>query len=157
MKRARQLASLVLAGTGMFLASAGRSLGLEGPYGPGPGFLAFWVGLPLALLSGVWFAQVSLAPSAPAPGAATAPAGSGRVAAVLLALVGFAVLLTPLGFTLAMLGLLLVLFFAFDRRHAALKLAVALAGSVGTHYVFERLLRVPLPAASWPGLRALGF
>ena len=42
-----------------------------------------------------------------------------------------------------MLGLLLGLFFAYDREHALAKLVVALVGSVGTHYVFERFLRVP--------------
>ena len=44
MKSARQLAALILAGTGVFLAVAGLRLRLEGQYGPGPGFLAFWVG-----------------------------------------------------------------------------------------------------------------
>jgi hypothetical protein len=56
-----------------------------------------------------------------------------------------------------MLALLLFLLFAFDRQHALPKLAVAVAGSVGTHYVFEHLLRVPLPSSTLPALRALGF
>ena len=56
-----------------------------------------------------------------------------------------------------MLGLLLGLFFAYDREHALAKVVVALAGSVGTHYVFERFLRVPLPDATLPALRSLGF
>jgi hypothetical protein len=157
-KGVRQVSSLVLAGTGVFLAIAGLRLGLEGPYGPGPGFLAFGVGLALAVLSVVWLVQVSRAPAeAPAPADAPGPGGLRRVAAVLLALVGFTALLTPLGFKLVMLGLLLFLLFAIDRRHALPKLAVAVAGSVGTHYVFEHLLRVPLPYASLPALRSLGF
>ena len=78
-------------------------------------------------------------------------------AAILLALVAFAVLLAPLGFTVVMLGLLLGLFFAYDREHALAKLVVALVGSAGTHYVFERFLRVPLPDATLPALRSLGF
>ena len=76
---------------------------------------------------------------------------------IVLALVAFAVLLTPLGFKLVMLALLLGLFFAYDRQHAVAKIVVAVAGSVGTHYVFERFLRVPLPDASLPALRSLGF
>ena len=79
------------------------------------------------------------------------------MAAILLALVAFAVLLALLGFTLVMLGLLLGLFFAYDREHALAKLVVALVGSAGTHYVFERFLRVPLPDATLPALRSLGF
>ena len=62
-----------------------------------------------------------------------------------------------LGFKLVMLALLLGLFFVYDREHALAKIVVALAGSVGTHYVFERFLRVPLPDASLPALRSLGF
>ena len=155
MTRFRQAAALVVTAIGVFLALAGVRLRLEGQYGPGPGFLAFWVGLALAVLGPVWLVQVSLAPPpAPAP---SAPGGPARVAAILAALVAFAVLLAPLGFTLVMLGLLLGLFFAYDREHALAKIVVALVGSVGTHYVFERFLRVPLPDATLPALRSLGF
>jgi putative tricarboxylic transport membrane protein len=154
-KRVRQLASLVLAGAGVLLVLAGIRLRLEGQYGPGPGFLPFWVGAPLAILSVVWLGQVSLAR---ADGAPPSPASGGvRVASILAALVAFALLLGPLGFTLSMLGPLLFLCFAFDRRHVVAKLIVALAGSVGTQFAFERLLRVPLPSASLPALRSLGF
>jgi hypothetical protein len=153
-KRVRQLASLVLATAGVLLTLAGLQLRLEGQYGPGPGFLAFWVGLPLAVLSAVWFGQASLEPVA---SPAAEPGGLGRVASILLALIAFAVLLTPLGFKLVMLALLLGLFFAYDRQHALAKILVAVAGSVGTHYVFEHFLRVPLPYASLPALRSLGF
>jgi hypothetical protein len=156
LKRLRQAAALIVTATGIFLALAGTRLQLQGQYGPGPGFLAFWVGLALAVLGPVWLIQVSLALSSPAP-APSAPGGPARVAAILLALVAFALLLAPLGFTLVMLGLLLGLFFAYDRQHPLAKVAVALVGSVGTHYVFERFLRVPLPDAALPALRSLGF
>ena len=155
MTRVRQAAALIVTAIGVFLVLAGVRLRLEGQYGPGPGFLAFWVGLALAVLGPVWLVQVSLAPPpAPRP---SAPGGPARVAAILGALAAFAVLLAPLGFTLVMLGLLLGLFFAYDREHALAKIVVALVGSVGTHYVFERFLRVPLPDATLPALRSLGF
>jgi hypothetical protein len=104
----------------------------------------------------VWLGQVLLGPATPAP-AGSESGGLGRVAAIILALIAFAVLLTPLGFTLVMLALLLGLFFAYDREHVLAKIVVAIAGSVGTHYVFEHYLRVPLPDASLPALRSLGF
>lgn len=62
----------------------------------------------------------------------------------------------PLGFKLAMLRLLLFLFFAFDREHVLAKLVTAVAGCVGTHYVFEHVLRVPLPCLSLSALRSVG-
>ena len=77
---------------------------------------------------------------APAAGDATEPEPGGalRVASIIGALVAFALLLTPLGFQLTMLGLLLVLFFAFDRTHVGAKLAW------------------PSPAASAPTTRSSG-
>jgi putative tricarboxylic transport membrane protein len=157
-KRVRQLSAVVLAATGVFLAFAGLQLRLEGQYGPGPGFLAFWVGLALAIFSVVWFGQVVLAPaSAVAAWDESQAGGLVRVAAIILALIAFAALLTSIGFKLVMLALLLGLFFAYDWEHVLAKIVVAVAGSVGTHYVFERFLRVPLPDASVPALRSLGF
>jgi hypothetical protein len=52
---------------------------------------------------------------------------------------------------------LIGLFFAYDREHALAKVVVALVGSAGSHYVFERFLRVPLPDVTLPALRTLGF
>ncbi len=116
------------------------------------------MGVPLAILSVVWLGQASLARADAAPiMAGSGPGGGTRVASILAALVAFALLLTPLGFTLSMLGFLLFLLVGFDRKHVVAKLVVALAGSAGTHYAFERLLRLPLPSASLLTLRSLGF
>ena len=157
-RRTYQGVSLACLGLGGFLVVQGRVLGLAGPFGPGPGFFAFWIGLALAALSLAWFAQVTLRP-VPAfpPDFVPERAGRLRVAAVVAALVAFAGLLTVLGFSLAMLGFLLFLLLAFGREYAVLKVAIAVAGSFGVHYVFERLLRVPLPYSSLEALRRLGL
>lgn len=44
-----------------------------------------------------------------------------------------------------------------DRGHVLAKIVAAVAGSVGTHDVFEHYLRVPLPDAPLPALRSQGF
>ncbi len=80
-----------------------------------------------------------------------------RVASVMLAMVTFVMVLTTLGFNLAMFGLLFFLFFAFGRDYPITKIAISIAGSFGVHYVFETLLRVPLPYSSIAFLRSLGF
>ncbi len=158
MRRIYQMASLVLLGVGVFLVFQGRAIGLAGHFGPGPGFFAFWVGVALAVLSLVWGGQASLhAAKALPPGFVPDRGGIVRVASVMFAMVAFVILLTTLGFNLAMLGLLLFLMLAFGREYLATKIVIAVAGSFGVHYVFERLLRVPLPYSSIALLRNMGL
>jgi hypothetical protein len=159
-RRVYQVASAACAAVGVFLAVQGRALGLGGRFdpGPGPGFFAFWVGVALAVLSAVWLGRVTLGPAEPRPADFVPPrAGMRRVASVVLALALFGALLTPAGFDLTMFGFLLFLFLAFRREHRVLKVVIAVAGSVGVHYVLERLLKVPLPSASLEWLRRLGL
>jgi putative tricarboxylic transport membrane protein len=157
-KRTHQVASLVFAGIGVFLVFQGIRLRLEGQVGPGPGFFPFWIGMTLTLVSALWLAQVSFQP-ATASTSSLLPPRRERIMliAVILALVAFMLLLRPIGFNLAMLGLLLFLFFVIDREHAVAKVVIAFVGSFGVHYVFEQLLRVPLPFASLSFLQQLGF
>lgn len=158
MRRASLLLAVLFVAAGLFMTYGGYALKLKGQYGPGPGFTAFWVGLPLTLLSAIWVLQLCLGRRAEDPEPFESERGGlRRIAVVLLALVAFGALLLPLGFDLSMLALLLFLFFAFDREHPLIKIAVALAASFGVHYAFERFLRVPLPYASVDFLRALGF
>jgi hypothetical protein len=63
-----------------------------------------------------------------------------------LAGVGFAALaLEPLGFRLTALALLLFYLGIAERRPVAATLAWSFGLALGLHYVFVRLLRVPLP------------
>ena len=158
MKRIYQVTGLIFFGIGLLLVFQGRALKIQGDFGPAPGFFPFWVGLTLSVMSLVWFAQVSLAP-APAMPADFMPERPQlrAVVVVILALICFMLLLRPLGFNLAMLGLLLILLFAAGRDHPLPKIVIAFAGSFGLHYVFEQLLRVPLPFASFEFQRQLGF
>ncbi len=158
MRRASLVMAVLFVAAGLFMTYGGYALKLKGQYGPGPGFTAFWVGLPLTVLSAIWVVQLCLKGRAEDPERFESERGGlRRIAAVLLALVAFGALLVPLGFDLSMLALLLFLFFAFDRGHPLIKLVIALAGSFGVHFVFERFLRVPLPNASIDFLRGLGF
>ena len=158
MRRVALVMALLFVAAGLFMTYGGYSLKLKGQYGPGPGFTAFWIGLPLTVLSAIWLVQLCLQWRARDPASFESERGGlRRVAAVLLALVAFGALLVPFGFDLAMLALLLFLFFAFTRDHPILKIAIAFAGSFGVHYSFEHFLRVPLPHASIGFLRGLGL
>jgi putative tricarboxylic transport membrane protein len=157
-KRIHLLASLVCVGLGVFFVYQGYRLRLEGQLGPGPGFFPFLIGIGLSALGVVWFTQLSLQPAAAAPAASDAlPSNRIIVLTVIAALVAFMLLLRPLGFNLAMLSLLLLLFFVMDRQYPLAKAVIAVLGSFGVHYVFEQLLRVPLPYASLPFLVQLGL
>lgn len=140
---------------GLLLIYGGYALKLKGQYGPGPGFTAFWIGLPLAILSAAWLVQ--LLQLQQDGSFITEQGGLRRVVTVVLALVVFAVLLVPLGFDIAMLALLLFLFFAFNRDHPVAKVLAAFGGSFGVHYAFEHYLRVPLPYSSIDFLQSLGL
>lgn len=158
MRRVSLVMSLLLVAAGLFMTVGGYSLKLKGQFGPGPGFTAFWIGLPLTVLSIIWFGQLCLQPRADQHEPFESERGGlRRVAAVILALIAFGALLIPLGFNLTMLGLLLFLFFAFDREHPIVKIVIAFAGSFGVHYAFEHFLRVPLPYSSIDFLQALGL
>lgn len=158
MQRIHQVAGLAFAALGVFMALQGRKLGIEGLYGPGPGFFAFVIGVGLVLASALWIARVTMYGAAAIPADFVPDRGALiRIAAVVCALVAFALVLRSLGFALTMLAFLLVLFFAFGRAHAIAKLVTAAAASFGLNYVFEKLLRVPLPDAALPALRALGL
>ncbi len=158
MRRIYQIASFAFLGVGLFLVFQGRALGLAGQFGPGPGFFAFWIGVALAGLSLVWCGQATLqAPLGLPEGFVPGRAGTLRVVAIVLTLGVFTLVLETLGFNLAMFGLLMVLLLVFGREYLTLKIVISIVGSFGVHYVFERLLRVPLPYSSIGFLRNLGL
>jgi putative tricarboxylic transport membrane protein len=158
LNRIHQATSLAFLAAGAFLAYYGVRLRLVGALGPGPGFFPFWVGLALCGFSSVWLIQASLRPAEALPAGFVPPRPDIlRVVAVIAALWLFTLVLRPVGFNLAMLALLAVLMFAYDRSHTVAKIVIAFAGSFGVHYVFERGLRVPLPYAENLYLQSLGF
>lgn len=157
-RRTHQATSVAFLATGVFLVYQGQVLGYSGRVGPGPGFFAFWIGVALTVVSVLRLIQVSTrGPSGVAEDLVPSRAGAVRVLSIIAALVGFAFLLTPLGFNLTMLGFLLFTLFAFDREHAVLKSVIAFTGSFGVHYILETLLQVTLPDSSIEILRNVGL
>ncbi len=157
MRRARQLASLLVAVAGLWMLGSGVVLGLGGEFGPGPGFFAFGVGSLLAITALLWFGRLHRRSSDSKTPFLGDPGGPWRVARVSLAIVAFAVLVERLGYSVTMLALLVFLMTTFGREHLVPKVLIALAGSFGTHYAFERLLGVPLPSSSIGFLQVLGL
>jgi putative tricarboxylic transport membrane protein len=126
--------------------------------GPGPGFLPFWAGGLLVVLSAIWLLQVWWRPVAPDEPAFFPERGAAtRVIIVLAALVLFTALLGRLGFRPAAFGFLVLALLALGRRDLFVVLAVALVGSFGVYHVFWHWLGVPLPTSNVQALQNLGL
>ncbi len=158
MKRINQIAALPFLVLSLYMLNESRHLKVYTSLGPGAGFLPFWVGAALLVVSVVWLAQVSLRPAERRP-PDFLPDRSGwtRVVSILGALALCALLMDYLGFSLSMLGFLGFLLFALGRQNVALTLVIALAGSFGVNYVFANWLGVYLPKSSIAFLKALGL
>ena len=107
---------------------------------PGPGFFPFWGGVVLGVL-----ALVLLATSLGRP-AAIELSGlrSRRLLVVVVALLGYVVLLEPLGFgTVTFLFLLLL--FRLERRGWMVSAVAALGGAAASYALFQLWLKTQLP------------
>ena len=143
------LSGAVLFGLATFAWVAARDLSLGTLHQPGPGFFprslaALLAGLALALLLRGLVAD-------PGGSALRWPerAGSRRVAAMLAALLGYVLILEPVGYLLATLALFLLLLRTVGRQGWPTTLAVALCAAFGSHLLFVRWLMVSLPAGVW--------
>lgn len=118
---------------------------------PGPGLYPTLVGIVVILSALGLGVEAALRSS---PGVVGWPVGPARwrVLAILGPTAGYVLLLPwlghPLAGTLLMLGVLHVMGM---RRRWLLKIAVAAAIGLGSHYVFTVLLGVPLPRGAWFG------
>jgi putative tricarboxylic transport membrane protein len=113
---------------------------------PGPGFLPFWVGVLLALLSAILWFEASFRKPAAEP--ARFLSGEGKwpyVVAAGVALLIYTFLLEPLGFVISTFLLLIFLFRVIGKQ----KWWVGVTGSIlvtfFTHLIFRVALKVQLP------------
>lgn len=158
MQRSQQVAGLIFGAIGAFLALQGLRLGLEGMSGPGAGLFPFLIGTALVITSLVWIVQLQREGARPFPADFFPDAdGLKRIAVAIVLLAGFALALRNVGYDLSMFVFLLGLMLYYDRKHVIAKLIVAVAASFGLHYVFEYILKTPLPYASIAVLRNLGL
>lgn len=158
MRRYYQVAGMLALALAVYVLVESRTgLNYYTEYGPGPGFLPFWLGALLAALSLAWLLQVSLRPvEAPPEGFVPPRAGFVRLASILGALLAFAFLMGLIGFQLAMLAFLWFLLHIGGQRQL-LSLVLALGGSAAFTYLFRSRLDVPLPLSSFELLRNLGL
>ncbi len=158
MKRLSQVSALPFLALGIFMIWESTHLKYYTTLGPGAGFLPFWVGTIMTVLSLIWLGQVSFRPAGLMPGDFIPDRhGTRRVISIIAALIVCTVLLDRLGFCLTMLGFLTFLLLTLGRQSLVVTLIIAVAGSVGVYYIFGHWLGVFLPRSPIAVLNSLGL
>ena len=130
-------AVLLMVFGGFWIWQASR-LALSSPEGgPGPGLLPTAMGVSILVLAALSF----LRPEVERIGLPHV----GRIALILVSLIGYALLLEELGYVIATALLLGFLLLAFAERRRWWQPVAAAVVSFATYYVFRILLQVPLP------------
>jgi putative tricarboxylic transport membrane protein len=115
-------------------------------FGPGAGFLPFWLGVAMAVLAILLFAGATREPVTPG---ARRPFPTGRailrIAFTAVSLAAFILLLEPVGFLPATALLSAFLLGVIQRERLAITLGVAILNAAALWVIFEKLLGVPLP------------
>ncbi len=146
MRRSEILACLLFMLLGAHVVTQATGLPYLEKYGPGPGFLPFWLGWAWIALSIVHFANILLQPGlykGPQPFPWGTPAL--RVAGVYVTLLVTTFLMGALGFLIALSFMGLALLVGVERRPWKQSLAVALGVAVCTWLLFAVFLGVPFP------------
>ncbi len=147
MKRGDITAGLVLAGVAVFVLQQARTLSYVDEFGPGPGFLPYWLGLLLLALSAclivVGFRR---SPAIKAEAAAGEPS---RALLAWLGLVATAAAMEVIGFISSFALLSFFLVYMIERRSLWSAIAVVAAITLSFFLLFRVILPVPLPVSPW--------
>jgi putative tricarboxylic transport membrane protein len=146
MRRADQITGIVMLVFSLAVMEGSRRMPPSGTFGPGAGFLPFWLGVAMAILS---ITLLVNATRAPVRSAGRSPFPGGRAILAILETVGalaaFILLLETLGFLVSIALLTAFLLRVVEREGWLTTVTVAVANSAGLYVVFQMLLGVSLP------------
>jgi putative tricarboxylic transport membrane protein len=153
------IAALCVALLGITTIALARQLPYEAEYGPGPGFLPFWLGVTFVVLS-VFLARAALklpagAPLAPEDGERDnretffqfAPGAVTPWLIFFVSTVAVSLLFEHVGFALSIGLFMLVTMRWVARQPWPSTIALTLATPIVLYLVFARILMVPIPLA----------
>lgn len=147
MKRGDQITGFIVLVFSLALMEGGRRMPPSATFGPGAGFLPFWLGALLALLSILLIVEAFRKPVVPAK-KPVFPSGRAllTVGAVIAGLAAYILTLESLGFLLGTGLLTAFLLGVVEREKWYTTILVAVLNSAGLYLVFQVLLGVNLPA-----------
>jgi len=146
MRRTYQIAGTLFLFFAVFMAYEALQLRYYTSMGPGPGFFSFWLalifgGLAIAMILGATFGGPEPMPEDFFCGRE----GYLRIGAIILALVFSIFFLEKIGFPLTIIAVCGFLLRVLGKKGIFLTVLLSLVSGFGIYYVFDRLLKVPLP------------
>ncbi|MBI4572018.1 MAG: tripartite tricarboxylate transporter TctB family protein [candidate division NC10 bacterium] len=146
MRRADRTTGIILLIFSLILMDASRRMPPSATFGPGAGFLPFWLGALMAILSVLLIVQAFRRPATPVEKPAF-PSGKALVAVgeAVAGLALYILLLETLGFLVGTGLLTAYLLGVVEREEWRTTILVAVLNSVGLYFVFGHLLGVSLP------------
>ncbi len=146
MRRADQITGIIMLVFAAAVMEGARRMPPSMTFGPGAGFLPFWLGVAMAVLAILLFTGATRQPVDPR---ARRPFPGGgaifRITLTAVSLAAFILLLEPLGFLVATALLSAFLLGAIERERLAITVGVAILNAAALWVIFEKLLGVPLP------------
>jgi putative tricarboxylic transport membrane protein len=146
MRKADQITGVVVFIFSLAVIEGGRRMPPSGTFGPGAGFLPFWLGVAMAILSIILLVNAT---REPVQASDRSPFPRGRPVLAILETIGglaaFILLLETLGFLVAIALLTAFLLHCVERVRWFTTATVAVANAIGMYIVFRMLLGVSLP------------
>ncbi|HWP34765.1 MAG TPA: tripartite tricarboxylate transporter TctB family protein [Thermodesulfobacteriota bacterium] len=118
-------------------------------YGPGPGFLPFWLGVGLLGVGALLVGQAVRRPAGAAARPAARAEGTGRALAAWAGIMAAIALMRPLGFVASFALLALFLLVVMSRRPLGPSLAATAVLAASFFALFRLALGLSLPAGPW--------
>lgn len=146
MRRADQITGVVVLIFSLAVIEGARRMPPSGTFGPGAGFLPFWLGAALAILSIILLVNAT---REPVLASERSPFPRGRAVVAIVetagALAAFVLLLETLGFVLSIVLLTAFLLRVVERVGWLTTVTVSVANALGLFIVFQKFLGVSLP------------
>ena len=146
--RADQISALIWLAVGIVVVYQSRKLDYTAMYGPGPGFLPFWLGVGVIALGIALFFKAALLDNKKQNIEMPTRLASLQIILVVAAIFGFNLVAETVGFILSIGLLFFFILFIVERRGWKISLVMAIVNPVFIWLVFELGLDMRFP----PGL-----